>query len=242
MDLPRTARRRGRESRPAGRHQELPPRRGAARDSDPGEPPSSLFRRRGSYLRYRFQLRLHRDRDTGVRIPSNREGPIRMNLTIREAIDAPPFDRRKLTIRSIETIPLRIPLPFTYRGSYYRMRNRCRIVTGVATEEGIVGEAYNADEDEPLQSEIRTIIHDELVPAVTGLDAFQTERVWEAMLPATFDQLRPRWYAMQAMACVDTAVWDAVGQAIVQPLCGRWGGYRGPVPLNGVRGCYIPGY
>ena len=81
-----------------------------------------------------------------------------MNLTIREAVEAPPFDRRKLTIRSIETIPLRIPLPFTYRGSYYRMRNRCTIITRVTTEEGIVGEAYNADEDEPLQSEIRTII------------------------------------------------------------------------------------
>ena len=51
------------------------------------------------------------------------------------------------------------------------------------------------------------------MPRVVGLDAFATERVWEAMLPATFDQLRPRWYAMQAMACIDTAVWDAVGQA-----------------------------
>jgi L-alanine-DL-glutamate epimerase-like enolase superfamily enzyme len=163
-----------------------------------------------------------------------------MNLTIREAIDAPPFDRRKLTIRSIETIPLRIPLPFTYRGSYYRMRNRCTIITRVTTEEGIVGEAYNADEDEPLQSEIRTIIHEELVPAVTGLDAFATERVWEAMLPATFDQLRPRWYAMQAMACVDTAVWDAVGQAMGQPLWRIWGGYRDRVPMIGIGGYYIP--
>lgn len=145
-----------------------------------------------------------------------------------------------LTIESIETIPLRVPLPFTYKGSYYRMRNRCTIITRVRTSEGIVGEAYNADEDEPLQSSILAILHEELVPRVVGLDAFATERVWEAMLPATFDQLRPRWYAMQAMACIDTAVWDAVGKALGQPLWRVWGGYRDRIPMIGIGGYYIP--
>ena len=145
-----------------------------------------------------------------------------------------------LKIESIETIPIRVPLPFTYKGSYYKMRNRCTIITRVRTSEGIVGEAYNADEDEPLQSEILAILHDELVPRVVGLDAFGTERVWEAMLPATFDQLRPRWYAMQAMACIDTAVWDAVGKALGQPLWRLWGGYRDRIPMIGIGGYYIP--
>lgn len=145
-----------------------------------------------------------------------------------------------LTIESVETIPLRVPLPFTYSGSFYRMRNRCTIVTRIRTSEGIVGEAYNADEDEPLQSEIRKILHEEIVPQVVGLDAFQTERVWEAMLPVTFDQLRPRWYAMQAIACIDTALWDAVGKALGQPLWRLWGGYRDRVPMIGIGGYYIP--
>jgi len=145
-----------------------------------------------------------------------------------------------LTIESVETIPIRVPLPFTYKGSYYKMRNRCTIITRVRTSEGIVGEAYNADEDEPLQSEILSILHDELVPRVVGLDAFGTERVWESMLPATFDQLRPRWYAMQAMACIDTAVWDAVGKALGQPLWRIWGGYRDRIPMIGIGGYYIP--
>jgi D-galactarolactone cycloisomerase len=145
-----------------------------------------------------------------------------------------------LTIESVETIPIRVPLPFTYKGSYYKMRNRCTIITRVRTSDGIVGEAYNADEDEPLQSEILSILHDELVPRVVGLDAFGTERVWESMLPATFDQLRPRWYAMQAMACIDTAVWDAVGKALGQPLWRIWGGYRDRIPMIGIGGYYIP--
>ena len=146
----------------------------------------------------------------------------------------------QLKIESIETIPVRVPLPFTYKGSYYRMRNRCTIITRVRTSEGIVGEAYNADEDEPLQSEILSILRDELVPRVVGLDAFATERVWETMLPATFDQLRPRWYAMQAIACIDTAVWDAVGKALGQPLWRLWGGYRDRIPMIGIGGYYIP--
>ena len=60
------------------------------------------------------------------------------------------------------------------------------------------------------------------------------------MLPATFDQLRPRWYAMQAMACIDTAVWDAVGKAMGQPLWRIWGGYRDRIPMIGIGGYYIP--
>ena len=146
----------------------------------------------------------------------------------------------QLKIESVETIPIRVPLPFTYKGSYYKMRNRCTIITRVRTSEGIVGEAYNADEDEPLQSEILSIVHEELVPRVVGMDAFATERIWEAMLPATFDQLRPRWYAMQAMACIDTAVWDVVGKALGQPLWRLWGGYRDRIPMIGIGGYYIP--
>jgi D-galactarolactone cycloisomerase len=145
-----------------------------------------------------------------------------------------------LTIESVETIPIRVPLPFTYKGSYYEMRNRSTIITRVRTTEGIVGEAYNADEDEPLQSEILGILHDELVPRILGLDAFSTEGVWEAMLPATFNQLRPRWYVMQALACIDSAVWDAVGKALGQPLWRLWGGYRDKIPMIGIGGYYLP--
>ena len=143
-------------------------------------------------------------------------------------------------IEAIETIPIRIPLPFTYKGSYYKMRNRCTIITRIRTSSGLLGEAYNADEDEPLQSEIRAILHNELAPLVIGMEVTQVEKIWEAMLPATFDQLRPRWYAMQAIACIDTAVWDAVGKAYGQPLWRLWGGYRDRVPMIGIGGYYIP--
>lgn len=142
-----------------------------------------------------------------------------------------------LTIESIETIALRVPLDRVYRGSYYKMPNRCTIITRVRTQEGIVGEAYNADSDLE-QPEILGIIHAELAPALKGRDAFAYERCWAAMAPATFDQLRDRRLAMQAIACVDTAIWDAIGKALDMPLYKLWGGFRPAVPMIGIGGYY----
>ena len=44
------------------------------------------------------------------------------------------------------------------------------------------------------------IIHDELGPLVVGRDAVAVEECWEAMRRITFDQLRDRRFAMQAIA------------------------------------------
>jgi L-alanine-DL-glutamate epimerase-like enolase superfamily enzyme len=141
------------------------------------------------------------------------------------------------TIERIETIPLTVPLKHLYKGSYYKMRNRCTIITRIYTSDGVVGEAYNADSDEE-QAEILSIIHEEIAPRVHGLDVRQVERCWEAMLPVTFDQLRDRRLPMQAIACVDSAIWDAVGKLAGEPLWRLWGGYRDRIPMIGIGGYY----
>ena len=142
-----------------------------------------------------------------------------------------------LRITAVETIPLRAPLPRTFRGSKYQMSTRCTIITRVLTDGGILGEAYNGDEDE-TQAAILRIIHDELAPAVTGLDVFNTEGCWQAMFPATQDILRDRKLATSAIACVDSAIWDAVGKALGVPLRKIWGGYRDDLPLVAIGGYY----
>ena len=142
-----------------------------------------------------------------------------------------------LRIRAVETTGLRVPLPRVFRGSKYQMDTRCTIITRVTTEEGIVGEAYNGDED-AAQAAIRRIIQDELAPALVGRDAFNVEGCWEAMLPATFDILRERKLATQAIACVDSAIWDAVGKALGLPLFRLWGGYCNALPLIAIGGYY----
>jgi D-galactarolactone cycloisomerase len=143
----------------------------------------------------------------------------------------------ELRIRSIETVPVRVTLEKLYRGSHYNMPRRCTIITRVITDGGVIGECYNADADEE-QATIMQIIHDELAPLVIGKDAMAVENCWEAMRRITFDQLRDRRFAMQAIACVDSAIWDAIGKALQLPLWQLWGGFRDALPMIGIGGYY----
>jgi L-alanine-DL-glutamate epimerase-like enolase superfamily enzyme len=148
----------------------------------------------------------------------------------------------RLTIRRIETTPIRVPLRRVYRGSGYEMSHRSTIVTRLHTDEGVVGEAYAGDEDTGL-AEIERIILREIAPGLEGEDAFAVERCWELARPATSDILRDRRLGLVACACVDTAIWDAIGKALGQPLWRLWGGYRRALPRGadgGDNGTGIP--
>jgi D-galactarolactone cycloisomerase len=146
----------------------------------------------------------------------------------------------RLTIRRIETIPIRVPLARVYRGSAYHMTHRSTLVTRVHTDEGVVGEAYAGDEDATL-ADIDAIVHTEVAPRLEGEDALRVERCWELARPATFDILRDRRLGLVACACVDTAIWDAVGKALGQPLWRLWGGYRRALPMIAIGGYYGTG-
>jgi D-galactarolactone cycloisomerase len=151
--------------------------------------------------------------------------------------DAMTATTSSLTIRRIETVPIRVPLGRVYRGSYYEMTHRSTIVTRVYTDEGIVGEAYAGDEDAGLL-EIEAIIQDEIAPRLIGTDAMSIERCWEATRATTFNILRDRRLGLVAQACVDTALWDAIGKALGQPLHKLWGGYRDRLPMISIGGYY----
>jgi D-arabinonate dehydratase len=146
-------------------------------------------------------------------------------------------DRRDLTIERIDVIPVRVHLGRTFQGSPYSMDARCTIVTRLHTAGGIVAEVYNGDTDAE-QAVIVSILENEVIPAVIGLSALDTELCWERMQPATYDILRDRSLALQAIACVDTAIWDAVGQAVDLPLVKLWGGYRDRLPSICIGGYY----
>ncbi len=145
--------------------------------------------------------------------------------------------RSAAPIVRVETIPVRVPLDRVYRGSHYSMSNRCTIITRVYTSDGTFGESYNGDADDE-QSQVLGIIDDEIVPLVHGLDAWQVERCWEAMLPVTFNILRDRTLALQAMACVDSAIWDLIGKMMEQPLSRLWGVYTDTLPFIVIGGYY----
>jgi Enolase C-terminal domain-like/Mandelate racemase / muconate lactonizing enzyme, N-terminal domain len=147
---------------------------------------------------------------------------------------------RALTIERIDLVAIRVPLDRTYRGSKYRMTHRSTIITQVHTAAGIVGEAYAGDEDAGLE-EIVAIIRDEITPQLIGLDARAVERCWEKARPATFDILRDRRLGLVACACVDAAIWDAIGKAVGEPLWRLWGGYRNSIPVTSIGGYYGTG-
>jgi D-galactarolactone cycloisomerase len=142
-----------------------------------------------------------------------------------------------LKIERVETVPVRVPLQRTYRGSQYHMTHRSTIVTRIHTTAGLVGEAYAGDEDASLE-EIDRIIHRELAPLLEGEDAFGVERLWQRTRPATKDILRDRRLGLVACACVDAAVWDLIGKALGQPLWRLWGGFRREVPVISIGGYY----
>lgn len=142
-----------------------------------------------------------------------------------------------LEIVAVETIPIRVPLARIYRGSHYQMSHRSTIVTRVQTSTGIVGEAYAGDEDAALL-EIDEIINREIAPSLIGRNALSTEACWMASRPSTFNILRDRRLGLVASACIDSAIWDAVGKALGLPLWQLWGGYRNELPLICIGGYY----
>lgn len=142
-----------------------------------------------------------------------------------------------MKITGIETIPLVVPLPRTFKGSKYSMSERATLITRIRTDDGLVGEIYNGDEVH-TQHEIARIVREELFPLIQGRDPLLVESAWEAMLPPTFDILRDRRLVVMAMAAVDAALWDIVGKAAGLPLYQVWGGYASEVPIVAIGGYY----
>ena len=142
-----------------------------------------------------------------------------------------------LTIAAIETIPIIAPLAREFRGSYYRMTHRATLIVRLRTVDGIVGEAYVGDEDKSL-GEIEAIVRDEISPLLIGEDAMAVERCWDTAYQVTFDILRDKRLGLVALAAVDTAIWDAVGKALGQPLWRLWGGFSNTVQMIAIGGYY----
>lgn len=117
------------------------------------------------------------------------------------------------------------------------MTHRATLVIRLFTDEGVVGEAYVGDEDATAR-QIEDVLLNEIAPRLLGMDAMATEACWAAAYPATFDILRDRRIGLVALAAADTAIWDAVGKRLAQPLWRLWGGARNRVPMTAIGGYY----
>jgi len=145
-----------------------------------------------------------------------------------------------MRIRSLEALALEIPLKKNFGGSTYTVLTRCAVVTRLATDAGVVSEVYNGDNRDDGRELVR-MIRDDLAPRVTGLSVFETERIWKVMFSLTHVARYRRKALLEAIACVDCAVWDVVGKALGQSVCALLGGYRTRLPIISIGGYYMDG-
>lgn len=144
-----------------------------------------------------------------------------------------------MKIRSVAAIAVEIPLAKNFGGSRYNVTSRCTIITRMETDQGLVSEVYNGDNRAQIR-ELVEIIETELAPLVIGEDIYARERLWKKMFRIA-EWNRDRKLAMEAIACVDTAIWDLQGKAAGVNVCSLLGGFRSEIPIISIGGYYEAG-
>ncbi len=144
-----------------------------------------------------------------------------------------------MRIESVDAIAVEIPLRKNFGGSTYAVLKRCTVVTRLRTDDGLVSEVYNGDNREQGAAIVR-VIREELFPRVRGLNPLESERIWEAMFALTHAS-RDRKMLLEAIACVDCAVWDLMGKALGVSVGALLGGYRNRLPIISIGGYYMEG-
>ncbi|MBI1879769.1 MAG: hypothetical protein HYR94_16360 [Chloroflexi bacterium] len=154
-----------------------------------------------------------------------------------------------MKITRIEVIPLVRHLEEAFLGGTYKIVNRYTLVTRVYTDVGIVGEVFGGDEDQ-RQEQVVSLIREHFEPMLVDQDARHPERLWQMMFDCKVDlgnrsihtlDLNNHAILMQAIACVDMALWDALGKYYNVPLYKLLGGYRDKVPIIAIGGYYQEG-
>lgn len=144
-----------------------------------------------------------------------------------------------MKVTGLDVIAVEVPLSRTFGGSRYSVASRCTVITRIETDTGLVSEVYNGDNRTHL-SEILSVITDELAPLVIGEEVHAIERIWQKMFRIA-EWNRDRKLVMEAIACVDSALWDLIGKAAGVNVCRLLGGYRQELPIISIGGYYEAG-
>jgi L-alanine-DL-glutamate epimerase-like enolase superfamily enzyme len=139
----------------------------------------------------------------------------------------------------IEAIAVEIPLKKNFGGSTYAVLKRCTVMTRLSTTDGLTSEVYNGDNREHGR-EILRLLTDELFPLVKGMSVFESERIWEKMFALSHTN-RDRKTLLEAIACLDCAVYDLVGKALGKSVRELLGGYRDKLQIISIGGYYMEG-
>lgn len=151
-----------------------------------------------------------------------------------------------MEIKKVEVIPLDMQLSEVFKGGTYQVATRPTLVTRVYLANGMVGETYGGDEFH-TQKEIVQTIREHFAPLLVGQDVRDFQRLWEEMFTLNIDlgnrglhqlDMHPRGILMQAISCLDNAMWDARGKLYATPVYKLLGGVRDHVPVISIGGYY----
>lgn len=145
-----------------------------------------------------------------------------------------------MIIDRIEAIAIRIPLSKVFGGSVYAVPSRCTVVTRLYLKDGPTAEVYNGD-NRDHGPEVAAIVNEELAPEIVGRDVRDWRRLYErlwARAPAA--AMAPK-HLLEAIACVDTAVWDATARLYGVSVARLLGGVHDSLPIVSIGGYYEEG-
>ena len=143
-----------------------------------------------------------------------------------------------MRVDRLEAEAISIPLNRDFGGATYHVTKRCTVITRVFAG-GITAEVYNGD-NRAHSPEIARVIREVLGPLVIGEDPFAVERIWQRMFATTI-AAGERKLLLEAIACVDCALWDLMGKALGKPVRDLLGGFCDRLPIISIGGYYVEG-
>ncbi|MBS1218679.1 MAG: mandelate racemase/muconate lactonizing protein [Proteobacteria bacterium] len=144
-----------------------------------------------------------------------------------------------MRIAGVEAIAVDIPLTRNFGGSTYSVLKRSTVITRLRTSDGLTSNVYNGD-NRAHGTQIAQLIENDLFSVINGLSIFERERAWERMFALTH-AAGDKKLLLEAIACIDCAIWDLTGKALGKSVRELLGGYTDRLPVISIGGYYVAG-
>lgn len=144
-----------------------------------------------------------------------------------------------MRITAVDAIAIDIPLSKNFGGSTYSVLKRSTVITRLRTDDGLVSEIYNGD-NRAHGPQIAHLVANDLFNAIKGLTIFERELAWQRMFALTHSA-GDKKLLLEAIACMDCAIWDLTGKALGKPVRELIGGFTNRLPIISIGGYYMPG-
>ncbi|MFM0151840.1 mandelate racemase/muconate lactonizing enzyme family protein [Paraburkholderia sediminicola] len=136
-----------------------------------------------------------------------------------------------MKIASFESEIYRVPLTEAWGSSNYAFTSLEFVIVSLKSDSGLTGTGWTFSVGNGAAA-FKSMIDYYLAPKVLGQDVFQVERLWSRMWLETHD-VGSAGVTTHAIAAIDIAIWDLLGQTLRQPLHRLLGGYRDSLPGYG---------